>query len=114
MQTENFALALNTSQLESFETLSAELQNEITKSLHTETIYEVPNVVQMFKVRKLNVGKSVHTITYIETPANYYVFTYVQYESGPSIRKQTISKTTLSMFQLLRNEGEGGVSVCGN
>lgn len=95
-----FKTLLNASQLLTFEELPTELQNEITGINPNE----IENEVSMFKVRRLNVGGYKHTVTYVETDANYYVFTYVIFKVGPSIRKQTISKTTLGMSQLLHNE----------
>ncbi|KFN03209.1 hypothetical protein D0U04_25100 [Bacillus clarus] len=96
-----FVTLLNEPQSFTFDELPAELQNEISRSIGPD---EMGNEVSLFKVRRLNVGGYTHTITYIETDANYYVFTHILLRSGASIKKQTISKTTLSMFQLLHNE----------
>ncbi|PGO57454.1 hypothetical protein CN980_31590 [Bacillus cereus] len=104
-----FKSLLNAIQFITFEELPVELQREITNNVDS---IEIENEVLMFKVRELNVGGYLHTIVYIETEANYYVFTHVVLKSGPSIRKQTIGKTTISMFQLLRNEDEGGNVLC--
>ncbi|MGQ0414504.1 hypothetical protein ACT4UL_00875, partial [Bacillus sp. HC-TM] len=92
-----------------FEELPAELKPEISNNVDS---IEIENGILLFKVRNLNVGGYLHTIVYIETDANYYVFTHVILKAGPSIKKQTISKTTISMFQLLRNEDEGGNVLC--
>lgn len=93
-------MLLNASQLLTFEELPTELQNEIT-SINTN---EIEDKVSIFKVRRLNISGYKHTVTYIETDANYYVFTHVILKAGVSIKKQTISKMTISMFQLLRDE----------
>lgn len=100
---------LHAIQFITFEELPAELKHEISNNVDS---IEIENGILLFKVRNLNVGGYLHTIVYIETDANYYVFTYVVLKAGPSIRKQTISKTTISMFQLLRNEDGGGNVVC--
>ncbi|PFT53805.1 hypothetical protein COK67_29970 [Bacillus cereus] len=102
-------LLMNAIQFITFEELPIGLQHEITSSVDSN---EIENGVLLFKVRNLNVGGYPHTIVYVETDANYYVFTYVVLKAGPSIRKQTISKTTISMFQLLRNEDGGGNVLC--
>lgn len=104
-----FKLLMNAIQFITFEELPVGLQHEITSSVDSN---EIENGVLLFKVRNLNVGGYPHTIVYVETDANYYVFTYVVLKAGPSIRKQTISKTTINMFQLLRNEDGGGNVVC--
>lgn len=104
-----FKLLMNAIQFITFEELPVGLQHEITSSVDSN---EIENGVLLFKVRNLNIGGYPHTIVYVETDANYYVFTYVVLKAGPSIRKQTISKTTISMFQLLRNEDGGGNVVC--
>lgn len=104
-----FKSLLNAIQFITFEELPAELRQEITNNVDS---IEIENEVLMFKVRKLNVGGYLHTIVYIETDANYYVFTHVVLKAGPSINKQTISKTTISMFQLLHNEDRGGNVLC--
>ncbi|PGY68876.1 hypothetical protein [Bacillus cereus] len=104
-----FKTLLHAIQFITFEELPAELKHEITSNVDSN---EIENGVLLFKVRNLNVGGYPHTIVYVETDANYYVFTYVVLKAGPSIRKQTISKTTISMFQLLRNEDGGGNVVC--
>lgn len=104
-----FKLLMNAIQFITFEELPVGLQHEITSSVDSN---KIENGVLLFKVRNLNVGGYPHTIVYVETDANYYVFTYVVLKAGPSIRKQTISKTTISMFQLLRNEDGGGNVVC--
>ncbi|MFB5690586.1 hypothetical protein [Bacillus cereus] len=104
-----FKLLMNAIQFITFEELPVGLQHEITSSVDSN---EIENGVLLFKVRNLNVGGYPHTIVYVETDANYYVFTYVVLKAGPSIRKQTISKTTISMFQLLCNEDGGGNVVC--
>ncbi|PRT33779.1 hypothetical protein C6357_31535 [Bacillus wiedmannii] len=105
----NFKTLLNAIQFITFEELPVDLQHEITNNVDS---IEIENVVLMFKVRNLNVGGYLHTIVYIETDANYYVFTHVILKVGPSIKKQTISKTTISMFQLLHNEDRGGNVLC--
>ncbi|MED2615407.1 hypothetical protein COF41_29870 [Bacillus toyonensis] len=104
-----FKTLLQAIQFITFEELPAELQHEITNNVDS---IEIENGILLFKVRNLNVGGYPHTIVYVETDANYYVFTYVVLKAGPSIRKQTISKTTISMFQLLRNEDGGGNVLC--
>lgn len=104
-----FKSLLNAIQFITFEELPAELRQEIANNVDS---IEIEDEVLMFKVRKLNVGGYLHTIVYIETEANYYVFTYVILKGGPSIKKQTISKTTISMFQLLHNEDRGGNVLC--
>lgn len=104
-----FKSLLNAIQFIIFEELPVGLQHEITSNVDS---IEIETEALMFKVRNLNVGGYLHTIVYIETEANYYVFTHVILKVGPSIKKQTISKTTISMFQLLRNEDEGGNVVC--
>ncbi|MBE5093604.1 hypothetical protein [Bacillus thuringiensis] len=104
-----FKTLLHAIQFITFKELPAELKHEITNNVDSN---EIENGVLLFKVRNLNVGGYPHTIDYVETDANYYVFTYVVLKAGPSIRKQTISKTTISMFQLLRNEDGGGNVVC--
>ncbi|KXY37082.1 hypothetical protein AT268_00105 [Bacillus cereus] len=104
-----FKSLLNAIQFITFEELPEELRHEITNIVDS---IEIENGVLLFKVRNLNVGGYLHTIVYIETEANYYVFTHVVLKAGPLIRKQTISKTTISMFQLLRNEDEGGNVLC--
>lgn len=104
-----FKTLLHAIQFITFEELPAELKHEISNNVDS---IEIENGILLFKVRNLNVGGYLHTIVYIETDANYYVFTYVVLKAGPSIRKQTISKTTISMFQLLRNEDGGGNVVC--
>ncbi|PEU21385.1 hypothetical protein CN526_27300 [Bacillus wiedmannii] len=104
-----FKSLLNAIQFITFEELPEELRHEITNNVDS---IEIENKVLMFKVRNLNVGGYLHTIVYIETEANYYVFTHVLLKVGPSIKKQTISKTTISMFQLLHNEDRGGSVLC--
>jgi hypothetical protein len=104
-----FKSLLNAIQFITFEELPAELRHEITNNVDS---IETENEVLMFKVRELNVGGYLHTIVYIETDANYYVFTHVVLSAGTSIKKQTISKTTISMFQLLHNEDRGGNVLC--
>ncbi|EJR82900.1 hypothetical protein IK7_02174 [Bacillus cereus VD156] len=104
-----FKSLLNAIQFIIFEELPVGLRHEITNNVDS---IEIENGVLLFKVRNLNVGDYPHTIVYIETEANYYVFTHVVLKAGPSIRKQTISKTTISMFQLLRNEDTGGNVLC--
>ncbi|WP_236734976.1 hypothetical protein [Bacillus mycoides] len=104
-----FKSLLNAIQFITFEELPVDLQHEITNNVDS---IEVENVVLMFKVRNLNVGGYLHTIVYMETDANYYVFTHVILKAGSSIKKQTISKTTISMFQLLHNEDRGGNVLC--
>ncbi|RCL15085.1 hypothetical protein BLO02_022145 [Bacillus cereus] len=104
-----FKTLLHAIQFITFEELPVGLQHEITSSVDSN---EIENGVLLFKVRNLNVGGYPHTIVYIETDANYYVFTYIVLKAGPSIRKQMISKTTISMFNLLRNEDEGDNVVC--
>ncbi|PET14990.1 hypothetical protein CN513_20980 [Bacillus cereus] len=104
-----FKTLLHAIQFITFEELPVGLQHEITSSVDSN---EIENGVLLFKVRNLNVGGYPHTIVYVETDANYYVFTYIVLKAGPSIRKQMISKTTISMFNLLRNEDEGGNVVC--
>ncbi|PHD56215.1 hypothetical protein COF57_28040 [Bacillus wiedmannii] len=106
---DEFKSLLNAIQFITFEELPVDLQHEITNNVDS---IEVENVVLMFKVRNLNVGGYLHTIVYIETDANYYVFTHVILKAGSSIKKQTISKTTISMFQLLHNEDRGGNVLC--
>ncbi|MEB8652482.1 hypothetical protein P4G96_27545 [Bacillus cereus] len=98
-----FKTLLNASQLLTFEELPTELQNEIA-SINSN---EFEDKVLIFKVRKLNISEYKHTVTYIETDVNYYVFTHVILKAGVSIKKQTISKTTISMFKLLHNEDVG-------
>ncbi|PFS85970.1 hypothetical protein COK53_28875 [Bacillus thuringiensis] len=100
-----FKLLMNAIQFITFEELPVGLQHEITSSVDSN---EIENGVLLFEVRNLNVGGYPHTIVYVETDANYYVVL----KAGPSIRKQTISKTTINMFQLLRNEDGGGNVVC--
>jgi len=104
-----FKTLLHAIQFITFEELPAELKPEISNNVDS---IEIENGILLFKVRNLNVGGYLHTIVYIETDANYYVFTHVILKAGPSIKKQTISKTTISMFQLLRNEDEGGNVLC--
>ncbi len=104
-----FKTLLHAIQFITFEELPAELKHEITNNVDS---IEIENGILLFKVRKLNVGGYLHTIVYIETDANYYVFTHVILKAGPSIKKQTVSKTTISMFQLLRNEDKGGNVLC--
>lgn len=104
-----FKTLLHAIQFITFEELPVGLQHEITSSVDSN---EIENGVLLFKVHNLNVGGYPHTIVYVETDANYYVFTYIVLKAGPSIRKQMISKTTISMFNLLRNEDEGGNVVC--
>ncbi|MFB5588447.1 hypothetical protein ACE41I_17295 [Bacillus cereus] len=104
-----FKSLLNAIQFITFEELPAELRQEITNNVDS---IEIENKVSMFKVRKLNVAGYLHTIVYIETDANYHVFTHVILNDGPSIQKQTISKTTISMFHLLHNEDRGGNVLC--
>lgn len=104
-----FKSLMNAIQFITFEELPVGLQHEITSNVDSN---EIENGVLLFKVRNLNVGDYPHTIVYIETEANYYVFTHVVLKAGLSIRKQTISKTTISMFQLLRNEDTGGNVLC--
>ncbi|ASK14478.1 TPA: hypothetical protein ACTZ5S_001790 [Bacillus cereus] len=104
-----FKLLMNAIQFITFEELPVGLQHEITSSVDSN---EIENGVLLFKVRRLNVGGYLHTIAYIETDANYYVYTYVVLKAGTSIKKQTISKTTISMFELLHNEDRGGNVLC--
>ncbi|PEL95851.1 hypothetical protein CN604_25085 [Bacillus wiedmannii] len=104
-----FKSLLNAIQFITFEELPEELRHEITNNVDS---IEIETEVLMFKVRNLNVGGYLHTIVYIETEVNYYVFTHVILKVGPSIKKQTISKTTISMFQLLHNEDRGGNVLC--
>lgn len=104
-----FKSLLNAIQFITFEELPAELRQEITNNVDS---IEIENEVSMFKVRKLNVAGYLHTIVYIETDANYHVFTHVILNDGPSIQKQTISKTTISMFHLLHNEDRGDNVLC--
>ncbi|MED3069248.1 hypothetical protein P4310_27815 [Bacillus thuringiensis] len=104
-----FKTLLHAIQFITFEELPVELKHEITNNVDS---IEIENGILLFKVRKLNVGGYLHTIVYIETDANYYVFTHVILKAGPSIKKQTVSKTTISMFQLLRNEDKGGNVLC--
>ncbi|MBO1583361.1 hypothetical protein [Bacillus sp. XF8] len=104
-----FKTILNAIQFITFEELPAELQREITNNVDS---IEIENAILMFKVRKLNIGGYLHTVVYIETDANYYVFTHVEFKSGASIKKQAISKTTISMFQLLHKEDRGGNVLC--
>lgn len=106
---DEFKSLLNAIQFITFEELPVDLQHEITNNVDS---IEVENVVLMFKVRNLNVGGYLHTIVYIETDANYYVFTHVILKAGSSIKKQTVSKTTISMFHLLHNEDRGGNVLC--
>ncbi|SFD50310.1 hypothetical protein SAMN04488168_1468 [Bacillus sp. 491mf] len=105
MQTCEFKTLLNESQLITFEELPQELQNEIDSVFGYEE-------VELFKIRSFEIGGRLHTIAYIETVSDYYVFTYVNYSSSPRITKQEISKTTINVFQLLRNEDERGVGGC--
>ncbi|ARO60127.1 Uncharacterized protein B5E38_2601 [Bacillus cereus] len=104
-----FKTLLHAIQFITFEELPAELKHEISNNVDSN---EIENGVLLFKIRNLNVGGYPHTIVYIETEANYYVFTHVVLKAGPSIRKQMISKTTISMFNLLRNEDKGGNVLC--
>ncbi|MEM5645643.1 hypothetical protein AAHH72_12590 [Bacillus cereus] len=104
-----FKSLLNAIQFITFEELPTELRQEITNNVDS---IEIENELLMFKVCKLNVAGYLHTIVYIETDANYYVFTHVVLKAGSSIKKQTISKTTISMFQLLHNEDRGGNVIC--
>ena len=104
-----FKSLMNTIQFITFEELPVGLQHEITSNVDSN---EIENGVLLFKARNLNVGGYLHKIVYIETDANYYVFTHVILKAGSLIKKQTISKTTISMFQLLRNEDRGGNVLC--
>ncbi|KEK22455.1 hypothetical protein [Bacillus gaemokensis] len=102
-----FKTLLNAPQLLTFEELPAELQNEINSVSDYEKI-------ELFKTRSFELNGRLHMVVYIETVSDYYVFTYLEYRNGTSIKKQSISKTTISMFQLLRNEDEEdeGVRLC--
>ncbi|PEC58473.1 hypothetical protein CN556_24700 [Bacillus wiedmannii] len=104
-----FKTLMNAIQFITFEELPVGLQQEINSNVDSN---EIENGVLLFKVRNLNVGGYPHTIVYIETEANYYVFTHVVLKAGASIRKQTISKTTISMFHLLHSEDRGGNVLC--